>query len=87
MDTNQQSKTEIYSKRAIDLLVAAFYEKLIKDENIGTIFTKIVPIHLVEHLPFTADFWESILLDHPVYKTMQWKSSMAFIKISIEKTL
>lgn len=68
MDTNQHSKTDIDSRPAIELFVAAFYEKLMRDENIGIIFTKIVPIQLEEHLPVIADFWESILLDHPLYK-------------------
>ncbi len=62
------AKKDIDTRTAIEHFVAAFYEKLMKDETIGIIFTTIVPIHLEKHLPVIADFWESILLDHPVYK-------------------
>ena len=58
---------EIASREDIIRLLKLFYEKVIKDETIGIIFTNIVPIDWDHHIPLIADFWESILLDNHVY--------------------
>lgn len=61
-------RKDIGSRMDIELFLAAFYEKVKKDETIGIIFTAIVPINWEQHIPVIADFWETILLDNPVYK-------------------
>jgi hemoglobin len=62
------NKLDISYRADISLLIRSFYEKVLKDETIGIIFTDIVKINWEHHIPVITDFWESILLDNPVYK-------------------
>ena len=64
MDT----KTDIENRQDIELFIRAFYKKVIVDENIGIIFTQVVPMNWEHHIPLITDFWETLLLDNPVYK-------------------
>ncbi len=64
MDINR----DIETRSDIDTFIRAFYEKVIHDPEIGIIFTKIFPLNWEHHIPLITDFWETILLDHPVYK-------------------
>ena len=64
MDT----KKDIETRADIDLFIRSFYKKIIKDKDIGIIFTEVVPIDWEHHIPLIIDFWETILLDNPVYK-------------------
>jgi len=59
---------EITSRNDVELLVKKFYEKALKDEKIGFIFTEIAQLNFEEHLPIICDFWESVLLDNITYK-------------------
>ena len=61
-------KKDITSRNDIEIFISAFYGKMIHDETIGQIFTKIFPLNLQQHIPVISDFWETILLDNPVYK-------------------
>ena len=61
-------KTDIQTRKDIEILMTAFYEKVKVDPVIGFIFTEIVPINWEHHIPVIVDFWETILLDNPVYK-------------------
>ena len=61
-------KKDIENREDIDLFIHSFYEKVIRDEDIGIIFTQVVPMNWEHHIPLITDFWESILLDNPVYK-------------------
>ncbi len=63
MDT----KKDIESRHDIELFVRAFYEKIKQNEQIGFIFNNIVAINWEHHIPVITDFWDTILLDHPVY--------------------
>lgn len=62
-------KKDISSRADIELFIRNFYGKVIADEKIGIIFTQIVPIDWEHHIPVITDFWETILLDNPVYKS------------------
>lgn len=64
MDT----KKDITSREDISGLIIQFYERVKKDDTIGFIFTDVVPINWEHHIPLIVDFWETILLDNPVYK-------------------
>ncbi|MFZ1529311.1 MAG: group III truncated hemoglobin [Ferruginibacter sp.] len=64
MDT----KKDIETRSDIEKLVVEFYEKVKKDETIGIIFTEIVKMDWEHHIPLITDFWETIILDNPVYK-------------------
>jgi hemoglobin len=63
MDT----KKDITSRADIEQLVTTFYEQVKKDDTIGFIFTDVAKINWDHHIPLIVDFWESILLDNPVY--------------------
>jgi hemoglobin len=67
------TKRDIETRVDIETFIQSFYKKVIVDESIGIIFTKIFPIDWEKHIPLIVDFWETILLDNPVYQ----KNAMA----------
>ncbi|MEO6232557.1 MAG: group III truncated hemoglobin [Ferruginibacter sp.] len=60
-------KPDIKSRADIQTLIEQFYDKVKPDPVIGFIFTKVVDMHWETHIPVIIDFWETILLDNPVY--------------------
>jgi len=61
-------KPDINSRADIEKFITAFYEKVKMDATIGFIFTEVVQMNWEKHIPLIVDFWETILLDNPVYK-------------------
>lgn len=61
-------KKDIETRGDIEKFLLNFYEDVKADETIGIIFTEIIPMNWAHHIPLITDFWESILLDNPVYK-------------------
>ncbi|MFN8238138.1 MAG: group III truncated hemoglobin [Chitinophagales bacterium] len=61
-------KQDISTRQDIDTLVKLFYDKLLQDEILQTIFRETVLSHLEKHLTIIANFWDSILLDADVYR-------------------
>lgn len=61
-------KKDIETRKDIELFIRVFYEKVKTDDSIGIIFTEIVSMNWEHHIPLITDFWETILLDNPVYK-------------------
>ncbi len=61
-------KTDIINREDIIKLIDAFYIKVKKDKEIGHFFTEVIPIDWGHHMPVIYDFWESVLLDNPIYK-------------------
>jgi hemoglobin len=61
-------KKDIETREDITRLIIQFYEKVKKDSTIGFIFTDVVNMNWEVHIPVIVDFWETILLDNPVYK-------------------
>ncbi len=61
-------KKDIENRNDIELFVKAFYVKVKQDKSIGIIFNEIVPMDWEHHIPVITDFWETILLDNPVYQ-------------------
>ena len=59
---------DIQTRQDIELLVDKFYEQVLVDDTIGVFFTEVVQLDWEEHIPIMYDFWETILLDHIVYK-------------------
>ena len=59
--------SDIESREDIEKLIIQFYEKVKLDTTIGFIFNEVVKIDWVHHIPVIVNFWESILLDNPVY--------------------
>jgi hemoglobin len=64
MDT----KRDIETREDISKLIIQFYEQVKTDNTIGFIFTEVAQINWEHHIPLIVDFWETILLDNPVYK-------------------
>ena len=62
------TKNDIETRTDIEKLIIQFYGKLMINPVIGFIFTDVVKIDLAQHIPIIVDFWETILLDNPVYK-------------------
>lgn len=55
---------DIQDYQDIELLVSAFYDKLLNDPITAGKFTHL---HLPDHLPKIMDFWAFILIDKPGY--------------------
>lgn len=64
MDT----KHDIGTRQHIETFVVEFYERVKRDPVIGMIFNDIVKMDWAHHIPLITDFWETILLDNPVYR-------------------
>ena len=77
MDT----KKDITTRGDIDKFIVQFYEQVKQDPVIGIIFTQVVKMHWETHIPIIVDFWETILLDHPVYKKNAMEVHYALNKI------
>ena len=60
-------KADISSRADIEKMVLQFYEAVKADKTIGFIFTEVVHMNWEKHIPVIVDFWETILLDNPVY--------------------
>ncbi len=60
--------SDIESRADIEKLIISFYEKVKLDATIGFIFNEVVAMDWPHHIPVIVDFWETILLDNPVYK-------------------
>ena len=61
-------KHDIKSRADIEKFIGNFYEAIKPDKTIGFIFTEVVEMNWEKHIPVIVDFWETILLDNPVYK-------------------
>ncbi len=59
---------DIQTREDISFLMEAFYSKMLKDEEIGYIFTEVAKLDLEEHLPSLTNFWENMLLQPNGYK-------------------
>ncbi len=58
---------DIENRQDIENLLTLFYEKALKDAEIGYLFTEIAHINLETHLPHIADFWEMVLFQKEGY--------------------
>ena len=61
-------KPDINSRADIERFIVSFYDTVKEDPTIGYIFTDIAHMNWETHIPVIVDFWETILLDNPVYK-------------------
>lgn len=61
---------DIQDRKDIEKLIRVFYEKMLADQLLGSLFTDV---DLDHHFPILFDFWESILFQAGNYKrnTMQ----------------
>lgn len=61
-------KADISDRIDIEKLIVQFYENVKPDPVIGFIFNEVVDMDWQHHIPVIVDFWETILLDNPVYQ-------------------
>jgi hemoglobin len=61
-------KKDILNRADIELLIQAFYEKVLDDELLSPIFNEKVLIHWERHIPLMCDFWENTLFFSGTYK-------------------
>ena len=59
---------DISNREDLLFLMEAFYSKMLKDEQIGYIFTEVAQLNLEHHLPLLADFWNNALFHAGGYK-------------------
>ncbi|MGI9543970.1 MAG: group III truncated hemoglobin [Cyclobacteriaceae bacterium] len=59
---------DIQTRDDIELLVDAFYKRMIVDDVIGFFFTEVMELDWDKHIPIMYDFWETILLGNIKYK-------------------
>ncbi len=59
---------DIKSRADIEQFIISFYEKVKLDQTIGFIFNDVAAMDWPHHIPVIVDFWETILLDNPMYK-------------------
>ena len=64
---------DISTRADIEKLIDSFYTKVKQDAAIGFIFNDVMKVDWQHHTPLIIDFWETILLDNPVYN----KNAMA----------
>lgn len=53
---------DIQTQDDLYLLVDEFYQKLLADDAISYIFTEVVRIKILEHLPILVTFWSQAIL-------------------------
>jgi hemoglobin len=58
---------DIETRRDLERLMAAFYEKLLADPEIAFVFTDVAQMDLQAHLPHIVDFWDANLLQGTGY--------------------
>ena len=53
---------DIQNQDDLYLLVDEFYKKLLSDQSISYIFTDVVKIKILDHLPILVTFWSQAIL-------------------------
>lgn len=59
---------DINSASDIKRLLDSFYNKVLKDDVIGTFFIDVVQLDIDDHMPVMYSFWESTLLGLGTYQ-------------------
>ena len=55
-------KKDIENRSDIELMVNAFYVKVLADKQLGIIFQDVAKINWSRHIPLLYDFWENVIL-------------------------
>jgi len=59
---------DLDSREQIETFVDSFYERLLADERLASIFVDIAAIDLAVHLPHIKDYWCKLLLGEKGYQ-------------------
>ncbi|MBL7757238.1 MAG: group III truncated hemoglobin [Chitinophagaceae bacterium] len=79
---NDDVLRDIESRADIEHLIDFFYSQVKTDPLLSYIFNDVAQVDWEEHTPVIVDFWETILLDNPVYR----KNAMEVHYILHQKT-
>ena len=61
-------KPDVETRKDLERLLAAFYDKVFNDAVIAHFFTEVVPLNLETHLPLIVDFWEAVVFGKHNYR-------------------
>jgi hemoglobin len=61
-------KKDIENRDDLLLLIQEFYKKLLADDSINYLFTKVAKVNLDHHFPVLVDFWDSVLFQSGTYQ-------------------
>jgi len=75
-------KEDITSREDIELLVNAFYKKVLADKIINHFFKEVIKLDWKKHIPVMYDFWEMALLDKMIYRGNPMLKHIALDKLS-----
>jgi len=64
----KMAKKDISGREDLQVLMDAFYKRLLADPAINYLFTDVARINILEHLPVLVDFWDSILFQSDTYR-------------------
>lgn len=64
---DQYKMPDIQSRKNIETLIRAFYEKVLTDDLIAHFFTDVVQVDWETHFPTMFDFWEGVIFERPTY--------------------
>ena len=81
-----KDKKDIETREDIDRLMIDFYQKAMRDEMIGFIFTDVANLDIKNHLPIIGDFWESLLLGSNMYQKNHNRNPLQIHALLNEKT-
>ena len=54
-------KKDIENRSDIELMVDAFYKKVLADKKLGFIFQDVAKVNWSTHIPLLYDFWENVI--------------------------
>jgi len=74
-------KPDISQRNDIELLINTFYEKVKTNAVIGYIFSDVVKVDWVSHMPVMYSFWASVLLNEQSYKGNAMTPHIALSKL------
>ena len=66
--TSPVQQPDLDSREQIETFVDSFYERLLADERLASIFVDIAAIDLAVHLPHIKDYWCKLLLGEKGYQ-------------------
>lgn len=75
-------KTDIQSRRDIELLINTFYNKAKCDDTIGFFFTDVIEIDWEKHLPVMYNFWEDVVFHTNTYQGNPMEKHMQLHRMS-----
>lgn len=75
-------KKDILDPQDVKTLVNTFYQKVLKDDQIGFFFNDVVKLDLESHLPVMHSLWENVLFYSGKYKGNPMTKHVAMNKIA-----